>query len=191
MEIKAFNVGNCTVKLYVDQDAESPANWSRLGEITYNARSRYTLGTEGISDDRFNEICRQVRDGELIGIPVYAYVHSGASIKAAWTNPFGCPWDSGQSGWAYCSKQRAISEFGNKIMTKKVREAAIKCLIGEVETFNMYLNGEVYGWIVEVDGEEVDSCWGIYGLEYAESEARSSAAHHVKELTNEQVRELT
>lgn len=177
------------IKIEYDTDSESPANWDNVGQITYNGRGRHCLGTEGISNDRFDEICRQVRDGELIGIPVYAYVHSGSSIKAAWTNPFGCPWDSGQSGWAYCTKERAIAEFGSKIMTKKVREAAIKCLIGEVETFNMYLNGEVYGWIVEVDGEEVDSCWGCYGLEYAESEARAVAAHHIEELTNEQVRE--
>lgn len=164
-----------TIKIKYDQDAESPASWDNLGQITY--KGRQTLGTECITDERFSEISRQVHDGELIGIPVYAYVHGGATIKAAWTSPFVCPWDSGRSGWAYCTKEKAIAEFGKKILTKRVREAAIKCLIAEVETFDMYLRGEVYGWIVEVEGREVDACWGCYGLDYAESEARACADH--------------
>lgn len=178
-----------SIRIEQDQGAESPANWSNLGEITYNARARYVLGTEGVSNDRFAEISRQVLDGELIGVPVWAYVHSGATIKAAGDNPFGCPWDSGRSGWAYCTKEKAIAEFGKKVMTKKVRDAAIKCLIGEVETFNQYLRGDVYGWIVEVDGVQVESCWGCYGFKYAEGEARAAAAHYVKETTNAEVRE--
>lgn len=177
------------IKIEWDQDAESPANWDNIGQITYKGHGRHCLGTEGVSDDRFDEISRQVRDGELIGIPVWAYVHGSSTIRAGWENPFGCPWDSGRSGWAYCTKEKAISEFGKKIMTKAVREKAIKCLIGEVETFNQYIGGEVYGWIVEVDGEEVDSCWGCYGFDCAESEARKVAAHHVKESANDEVRE--
>lgn len=177
------------IKIEWDQDAESPANWDNVGEITYRGHGRHCLGTEGVSDDRFDEIERQVESGELVGIPVWAYVHSGSTIKAANSNPFSCSWDSGRSGWAYCTKEKAIAEFGKKIMTKAVREAAIKCLIGEVETFNMYITGEVYGWIVEVDGEEADSCWGCYGFEYAESEARAAAAHYLKESVNDEVRE--
>ena len=177
------------IKIKYDSDSESPAEWDNVGQITYNARSRYILGTEGISNDRFDEIERQIESGELVGIQVWAYVHSGTTIKAASSNPFSCRWDSGRSGWAYCTKEKAIAEFGKKIMTKKVREAAIKCLIGEVETFNMYIGGEVYGWIVEVDGEEVDSCWGCYGFDYAESEARACAAHYLKESVNDEVRE--
>lgn len=179
-----------SIRIEQDQDAESPADWgSNLGEITYNGRGRHCLGTEGVSNDRFEEISRQVLDGELIGIPVWAYVHSGSTIKAAWDNPFGCPWDSGRSGWAYCTKEKAIAEFGKKVMTRAVREKTIRCLIGGVETFNQYLSGDVYGWIVEVDGEQVESCWGCYGFKYAESEARAAAAHYVKEMTNAEVRE--
>jgi hypothetical protein len=44
-------------------------------------------------------------------------------------------------------------------------------LRGEVETFDQFLRGEVYGYVTEqlVDGEweQRDSCWGIYELDYA------------------------
>lgn len=167
-----------SIRIEHDEDAESPAEWgSSLGQITYNARSRYVLGTEGIDSDRFDEIERKVASGEYIGIPVYAHVHGGSTIRAGHSNPFHCQWDSGRSGWAYCTREKAIAEFGNKVMTKKVREAALKCLIGEVETFDQYTRGEVYGFEVVVEGEVVDSCWGIYGFDDAEAEARQSAQY--------------
>lgn len=172
-----------SILIKYDTDSESPASWDNLGQITYNARSRYVLGTEGVSNDRFDEIERKVMSGEYIGIPVYAYVHGGSTIRAARSNPFTCQWDSGRSGWAYCTKDAALQEYGNKIVTKAVREKALKCLISEVETFDMYLRGEVYGFEVVVDGEVVDSCWGIYGLDEAEAEARQSAQYAVAAAT--------
>jgi hypothetical protein len=44
-----------------------------------------------------------------------------------------------------------------------------------VETWNQYLSGDVYGFIIE-DGEgtDVDSCWGFYGLETVKQEAISA-----------------
>jgi hypothetical protein len=169
------------IRIEHDEDAESPGQWSNLGEITYKGHGRYCLGTEGVSDERFGEISRKVRDGEYIGMPVYAYVHGSATIKAAWSNPFGCPWDSGRSGWVYTTREKALKEFGGKRVTKALREKVYNVLRSEVETFDMYLQGDVYGWIVEVDGEEVDSCWGCWGFDYAESEARAAAAQYVEQ----------
>ena len=57
---------------------------------------------------------------------------------------------------------------------------------GEVEAWDMYCQGRVYGFIVEdEDGEQLDSCWGFYG-DYDEaggalSEARSVADWHAKD----------
>ena len=52
-------------------------------------------------------------------------------------------------------------------------DKATDMLRGEVETYDQYLRGEVYGYVVEkkvgcaccghVEIEEVDSCWGFYG----------------------------
>ena len=75
-----------------------------LGKITYNSIS-YRLGNEPVSLERFEAIDRGIKRGDLIGLPVYAYVHSGETIS---TEPFSCPWDSGRSGWVYCTTEAAL-----------------------------------------------------------------------------------
>ena len=47
--------------------------------------------------------------------------------------------------------------------SEKRREKVREWLEGEIETFDQYIRGDVYGFIVEEDGEEIDSCWGFYG----------------------------
>ncbi len=79
-----------------------------LGRITYNVHSRYRLGNEPVSLERFEEITRGVERGDLIGLPVYAYVHSGETIA---TTAFSCPFDSGRSGWVYCDRLNALKKF--------------------------------------------------------------------------------
>lgn len=165
------------VSIYQDPVPESPANWDNLGSITYSARSRHTLGTEPTTQGEHEEIKSKIASGELVGLPVYAYIHGGAIIR---TTPFSCPWDSGQSGWVYCTKADARKTFGGKILTAKARQRTLNVLQAEVETFNQYLNGEVYGYVVIVDGEEVDSCWGYYGLKDVEAEGVSAAKYAVE-----------
>lgn len=183
------------VRIEYDEDADSPANWDNLGKIAYYNLARYVLGTEAVSPDRLDEIRDGIKSGALIGLPVFAYIHSGVVIAAARSNPFQCPWDSGQSGFVYCTREDAIKEFGKKRLTKFVRELALRCLVGEVETFSQYLSGDVYGYIVErvirdeygdEDGtEELEACWGYYGLDCAIEEGKAVAAHYVKKAAEE------
>lgn len=179
---------NPTLRIRIEQDTdpESPGEWDNVGKIAYRS-SRETLGTENVSSERLDEISAGIRDGSLIGLPVYAFVHSGSTIA---TTPFNCPWDSGQSGFVYCTKEKAIKEFGKKVFTAEVREQALKCLQGEVEAFAQYLEGDIYGVIVErvirdkdgdeTDTETLDSCWGFYGLDYAREEAKTMGDHQAE-----------
>lgn len=177
------------VRIEYDEDADSPANWDNLGKIAYYNRARYVLGTEAVSPDRLDEIRDGIESGALVGLPVFAYIHGAVTITTAESNPFQCPWDSGQSGFVYCTRQDAIKEFGGELLTKSVRERALKCLADEVETFNRYLNGDVYGYIVERvtsnDDEELDACWGFYGLDCAIEEGKAVAAHYVEKAAEE------
>ena len=49
------------------------------------------------------------------------------------TTPFYCPWDSGQVGFIFISRAKAVAEWGKKLCTAKVKEMATKCLEAEVE----------------------------------------------------------
>jgi hypothetical protein len=89
------------------------------------------------------------------------YDHGGISIA---THPFMCPWDSGRIGMAVITKAEIIENYGDDSSASRAR--ARKCLEAEVETYNDYVQGEVYGYtLLDVDGEEIDSCFGFYGYD--------------------------
>jgi hypothetical protein len=47
----------------------------------------------------------------------------------------------------------------------------------EVETYDQYLTGHVFGYIVENgEGEQLDSCWGYFGEAHCVEEGRAVAA---------------
>jgi hypothetical protein len=79
-------------------------------------------------------------------------------------------------GWVYVTKAKAREEFGKRLT--KARLAKVEeCLRGEVKTYDDYLTGNVWGFIVEdEDGNHVDSCWGFVGdVDYAFAEGKAAA----------------
>jgi hypothetical protein len=175
------------VRIEHDEDASSPDDGDQLGQIAY-CSSRECLGSENVSRDRLDEISAGIRDGSLIGMPVYAYVHSGVTIA---TTPFSCPWDSGQCGFVYMTKAEAIKEWGKKVITPAVKEKAMKYQIGRVDKYCQYLQGDVYGYVVErfkidkngqvYDVDLLESCWGMYGRDYAISEGGKAGAWYMED----------
>lgn len=165
-----------------DDDYESPAEWGTIYEIAYLSRSNTCLGTKATSVEGLDEIGRKVRDGEYIGIPVWAYVHSGATIQAAYTNPFSCPWDSGRSGWVYCTKADALKDARRVRMSRELLAQINKTLVGFVKDFDTYLRGEVYGIVVKNrrTDEEIESCWGCYGYDNTVKQAEDMLEHLAK-----------
>jgi hypothetical protein len=168
--IKSATHDNLQAEIHYDTD---PCKPDTACTITYNSRSRYTLGNTMADEHEDEDIARKVRSGDYIGIPVFAYVHGSVAIQAAHTNPFHCQWDSGRSGWAYMTKAEVRSFFGVRRITKRVKEQALSLMRSCVEEYSAYLNGEVYGFIIRdtSTGEAVDSCWGYYGMDDVKSEA--------------------
>jgi hypothetical protein len=169
--IKSATHNNLQAEIHYDESPSRPDDPACT--ITYNSRSRYVLGNTMADAERDEEIARKVRDGEYIGMPVFAYVHSGVAIQAAYSNPFHCQWDSGRSGWAYMTKAEVRSFFGVRRITKGVKEEALMFIRSSVEEYSAYLNGECYGFVIRDTntGDAVDSCWGFYGLDHVKSEA--------------------
>jgi hypothetical protein len=113
-----------------------------------------------------------------VTLPLYLYDHSGITMRCS---PFSCPWDSGQVGFIFITNEKIRSEYSCKRITSKIRQRVQQALIAEVSTYDDYLTGSVYGFIVKnEDGDELDSCWGFYGLDYCKQEAHESAEHHAK-----------
>jgi len=172
-----------TLKICYDTDTESPRDWDNLGKMICWHR-RYDLGDKhNFSEPRefleemafslarnieWSEIQEKTNDQLMdiikqhaIILPLYLYDHGGITMN---TTGFSCPWDSGQVGWIYCTKEDFIKETGyteKELFEEGKAEALLK---GEVETYDQYLTGDVYGFVLEdEDGNQIDSCWGFYG----------------------------
>ena len=182
-----------TIKIYHDPDAESPREWSNLGTLICWHR-RYRLGDShqfdspeaflrdlaDVSDhsDLSMEQLRDRAERKAILLPVFLYDHSGLAMN---TIGFHCPWDSGQVGYVYVTLEAVREEFGVKRVTKALREKTEDILRAEIVSYDAYLAGRVYGYVIEHDGEEVDACWGFFGDYELDSlsEARAFVDHLV------------
>ena len=169
-EIKPFDeivINGKTVEIQQDEDPESPREWDNLGTILYSS-DRYMLGDKRVDADEIKQIASR---NDVIALPVYAYIHSGVTVN---TTGFECPWDSGQCGIIYVDFETIRKEFGCKYITKTVRTKIMSILRGEIETFDQYLRGDVYGYVVldENGFTTGESCWGFYGEEAAKEAAR-------------------
>jgi hypothetical protein len=211
-----------TIKILQDSLDDSPRNWDNAGKMVTWHR-RYSLGDEQpridpeewladllrhevewdskayyeIDDLTIPELLERLAK-YYIFLPLFLYDHSGISISTSTFQgrAIHAEWDSGQIGWIYISKKDAVKEWGKRLFTKDVEQRATNYLVGEVETYNDFLTGNVYGYVVERDGEDVDSCWGYYpdhdpqhakDPDYREAlnEARSIADFEADKLTNE------
>ena len=153
-----------TLRIFRDEDAESPFEmYDNLGTI-YHWHRRYNLGTE-VRDEE--EIPKGIR------LPVYLYDHSGITLN---TSGFSCGWDSGQVGWIVAEFDKVREQYNCKGINPATRKKVLKVLKAEVETYARFLEGQVYGYILTApppspcgecgkphEPEEVDSCWGFIG----------------------------
>lgn len=102
-------------------------------------------------------------------LPLYLYDHSGITIR---TFPFSCPWDSGQVGFVFVTYDAMKKEFGKsgaKRLSAKAKQKALVHMLAEVQTYDYFISGECYGYVIEDEnGNEVDSCYGYYGQDDAQ-----------------------
>lgn len=168
-----------------DEFAGSPRHeFENLGTIVYK-HSKYVLGDVCIDDPidwledklglkRLGEYSNERLDDLLelfyrkyVGLNLYLYDHSGITIS---TEPFSCPWDSSMVGFIYVDKEKIRKEFGVKNVTQKLMKTVKEILKHEIEIYDLYLRGEIYGFkLYDKDDNLVDSCYGFYGTNWGEN----------------------
>lgn len=187
-EVESFTHNGRKVTIYYDTDAESPRTYGNLATLACWHR-RMNLGDEQIAGMPEDELREKVTENgeEIVALlPLHVFEHGGITMS---TGAFGDRWDSGQVGWAYITKTNAEKQGcvgtykaggdkrgreGETVTWDTARYCeAIKA---EVETYAMFLRGEIYGYEVEgANGDHLDSCWGFYGLDDVRQEAKQAA----------------
>jgi len=177
--------GPFTVRIEQDIDPFNPrAEFDHFGNMSCSHK-RYVLGDKEheLNADNFNgwdevEEWLIEEEGAHIILPLYMIDHSGLSIN---TTGFSCPWDSGQIGFIWCTKKQVDDEFSGD------EERAKNLLLAEVNEYSQYLEGDVWGFVIEdEEGEHIDSCWGFYGHEYVMEEAENILKCHIEKYEEEQ-----
>lgn len=133
-------------------DLESSAPKSQLNDNGWF----YDDMLNALTIDDLKELIGERED--LVILPLFLFDHSGITMS---TRDFGDRWDSGQVGWIYADREMIEKNYGN--INKETVKKAEEALEGEVESYDMYLRGECYGYRLYKDGEEEDSCWGFLG----------------------------
>lgn len=189
------------VRIEYDEDgsASDPRDYDELVEIVTPDLRRYNVRTP---DARFQREHDALYDRGLGGafarylkifhnveaLPVYMYDHSAValSVGSFVGRAQHAEWDSGQIGWVYINpdaeRWEGMDDHG--------------IMAGFVETLGQWMNGEVYGYVVErrvsgtksydeddledeefeewVEDEDDYGCWGIIGYDWAEEAAKAA-----------------
>lgn len=178
-----------TIKIEIDEDPLNPRGDENLGKMIC-FHNNYELGDKhNYNSDDFTgweELKNKlVSDGAVAISPLYLYDHSGLRIKIGsfyGLLPQGhAEFDSGQVGFIVAFKEDVEKWFDTKRITKKVIQKVEDNLKAEVETYDKYISGQVYSYIVEGLDEIGDSCWGFYDTDEAIQEAKNVIDSHIEE----------
>lgn len=173
-----------SIEIEVDPDPPHPLRDYDSPVEIFHWHPRYEFGTQihRHTLTEFRETMAE-RGSEILALsPLYLMDHSGLSVSV---DPFSCRWDSGQVGWVVITRARA-EELG---FTADSEWTSI--LKAEVEQYNRYLRGEVYGFVVlGLDGDVLDSCGGFFDLEDCEASAKAAAEHTEDPAIQRQAEEL-
>lgn len=156
-----------TINLVYDQIPRNPRE--ECGTLTTMVcwHPSYILGDphDWASPEDYKREASELHGG--LELPLYLLDHSGLTIQ---TEPFGCPWDSGQVGWIFVNKKQFLSDTGSTRLTPSLRKKAIDLMINEVELYDFYLRGDMWGIVIAENcpccGQSdtvIESCWGFFG----------------------------
>ena len=156
-----------------DSDSDSPRGWSNLGYfITVDRNYKSPDNHEQIEnimkssgdeaqnvDDHIQimtDLINSETDEEVVAIyPIVKYEHSGISYSLGTQHG----WDYSNNGF-YIVTEKTQKEVGVR------KEDFEKGISEELDTYNKWINGEVYSFTLYYENGEVeDSCCGFYDIE--------------------------
>lgn len=174
---ETINYKGYQINIYFDNDPMPPDDGDYDDVfLIHDHRSFFVKGPNGadnpqsIFDDYWSQkktICTQIIYGKSYKFhifPVYAYIHSGVSLSLGKSGyPFTDPWDTSFRGFILVKQIKGWSW-----RREKARTAAQSLL----ESWNDYLSGNIYGYMIgipddpddpETEYQEEGGCWGFYG----------------------------
>lgn len=180
-----------TIQIEQDDYDDNPREWDNVGRFLLFHR-RYTLGdkdnpykTEDFKgwDELEAQIIKDLKPVAMfrVGMIDHSGLHVYEGGGAHGCDPGG--WDSGTIGFALVTPEAAKRDFNVKKITPAVKRKCLAALRSELATYDQYLSGDVWCYVVTgPSGDVLDSCGGFYGYDYCVEQAKAAAAHDSPEL---------
>jgi hypothetical protein len=128
-----------------------------------------------------------VRKGVCI-LPLYLLDHSGLSIRAGSPSPFdSAGWDTTVVGFVYTTHERITDLCGDGELYHS-DEWIHEQVLNDVNLYDQYLQGAVYGYVVAEGSHEESSCWGFLGWDHEKSGLLMEAKAEAKDIAEERAR---
>jgi hypothetical protein len=197
--VETYELGDNTLEIVFDNTPESPRTFDNLS-IMVCFHKRYALGDKHkYREDEFSgwdELRSTIeKDHDVVAIyPLYIYDHSGITIS---TTPFQCRWDSGQVGFVFVDKKTVRECMSVLRITQKMIDKVSADIEDEVNTYDQYLRGDVYGFQLtrkevcrsceHVEQEIIDSCYGFYGSDVQKNGILEHLSAEVREAVEKQL----
>ncbi len=167
--MSTLELNGYTIEVKQDEYSEGPEFWGNEDVFLVYDHRQFSVERKGFDAQEINDHCADTRrlfyKGYFV-FPLYAYIHSGVSLSLGRSYPHNCPWDTSMRGFVLVKR----AEFWSKAKARKAADSI-------VSEWNQYLSGDVWGYVVkDAQDNEVDSCWGFYGFQYCEDEARAVVA---------------
>lgn len=181
--IKVIENDNYRLSIFPDPDPSDPRkDFDHVGTMVCIHR-RYTLGDEQLKEtdyDSWDDIKKSIlsKNKNAVILPLRIYDHSGITMSTTMEYPYNDRWDSSMVGFIYVTKEAMVKAWGEQL-PRAWRKKAVEVLNSEVEEYDNYLTGNIYGFKLEkkvnhmacehcgheayIEYEEVESCWGFYG----------------------------
>ena len=89
-------------------------------------------------------------DSEYHIFSLFAYIHSGISLSLGNTSyPFNCRWDTSNTGFVLVKKELTVYDEKTQVKDIVIDELKVEeNAQGLVDTWNDYLSGNVYGYVI-------------------------------------------
>lgn len=182
--IKTIDERGFTISIYPHDNPENPrtenCNLSRIITMRLTRHRLHDKGEDYLPEEltswaQAQRFLVRNRDAKIV-MPLYLYDHGQVAIS---TRSFigrahHAEWDSGQVGLVYATAQNIRDWYGVKRIGRATFDMAVELVRAEIDTFDKYLRGEVYGYVItDRDGLVVASAWGYYEIEFALETARA------------------
>ena len=178
-------------KVEYDECAESPREWSNLWNIlTWTSRYN-SIDTNEFRDleeflldnltekqmvnlykgkpstqEFFERIQKRFYNLGYLVEPISKYEHGGVSYSVGVSQG----WDVGVVGLAMVNINDIKKEYGASVLSKSLKDKIYGILKAELETYNLWANGEVYiVSLVDFEGDIIEGLGGMLGYDSEEA----------------------